>query len=231
MRENIIQGDAVSFFEKVSKLFTAGRGSTASETADCDLKGIKIGDWVESVYLKGYFKVYQIKHCYREGKNEGYLLLLKKAFMSSMKFSFTTEKCHVAWCEKLTENKVRELENLLEENPSKKKKFEEMPPLFPCLQIFYFLDISKDRIDEFREKLKELPRYFTKEHFESFLSQADWQPYIKSSSEDPKNEVMLAVYTQEWIVDSHNQMLYCNPQIGNLYGTLAKLDTEEWNDF
>ena len=78
MRKNIIQGDAVSFFEKVSKLFTAGQGSTESETAVCDLKGIKTGEWVESVYLKGYFKVYQIKHCYREGKNEGYLLLLKK---------------------------------------------------------------------------------------------------------------------------------------------------------
>ena len=85
--------------------------------------------------------------------------------------------------------------------------------------------------DSFREKLKELPRYFTKEHFDSFLSQAGWQPYIKSSSEDPKNAVMLAVYTQEWMVDSRKQMLYCNPQIGNLYGTLAKLDAEEWSDF
>ena len=151
----------MSFFKKMRTLFTSG----------CDLKGIKTGDWVESVYLKGYFKVYQIKPCYREGKDEGCLLLLKKAFTSSMKFSFTTEKCHVAWCEKLTENKVRELERLLEENPSKKKKFEEMPPFFPCLQIFYFLNIPKDRIDSFREKLKELPRYFTKEHFDSFLSQ------------------------------------------------------------
>lgn len=221
----------MSFFKKISALFTAGQGSTESETAVCDLKGIKTGDWVESVYLKGYFKVYQIKPCYREGKAEGCLLLLKKAFTPSMKFSFTTEKCHVAWCEKLTENKVRELERLLEENPSKKKKFEEMPPFFPYLQIFYFLNIPKDRIDSFREKLKELPRYFTKEHFDSFLSQAGWQPYIKSNSEDPKNAVMLAVYTQEWMIDSRKQMLYCNPQIGNLYGTLAKLDAEEWSDF
>ena len=43
--------------------------------------------------------------------------------------------------------------------------------------------------------------------------------------------MMLAVYTQEWMVDSRKQMLYCNPQIGNLYGTLAKLDANEWNDF
>ena len=41
--------------------------------------------------------------------------------------------------------------------------------------------------------------------------------------------MMLAVYTQEWMVDSCKQMLYCNPQIGNMWGKLAKLDAEEWN--
>lgn len=103
-----------------------------------DLKGIKIGDWIESVYLKGYFKVHQIKHCYRDGKDIGYILLLKKAFASTMKFSFATEKCHVAWCEKLEESKVHEIELLLKENPIKNKKFNELPSLFPCIQTLFF---------------------------------------------------------------------------------------------
>ena len=29
-----------------------------------DLKGIKIGDWVESVYLKGYFKKTEAIYCF-----------------------------------------------------------------------------------------------------------------------------------------------------------------------
>lgn len=196
-----------------------------------DLKGIKIGDWVESVYLKGYFKVYQIEHSYRDGKDGGYLLLLNKAFTSSMKFSFSTEKCHVAWCEKLKENKVREIERLLEENPKKKKKFDELPPLFPCIQKLFFLDIEAEQIDAFREQLKGLPRYFTKEQFDSFIEQADLRKYIKSNSTEPKNAITLTIYTQEWIIDSKGKSLYCNPQVGNMWGKLAKLDAAEWSDF
>lgn len=32
-----------------------------------DLKGIKVGDWVESSCLKWYFKVYRIRRSYRDG--------------------------------------------------------------------------------------------------------------------------------------------------------------------
>lgn len=65
-----------------------------------NLKGIKVGDWVESSYLKGFFRVDSIKPNYRGGENKGYLLLLRKAFTLNMKFSFSMEKCHVAWCRK-----------------------------------------------------------------------------------------------------------------------------------
>lgn len=196
-----------------------------------DLKGIKIGDWIESVYLKGYFKVHQIKHCYRDGKDIGYILLLKKAFASTMKFSFATEKCHVAWCEKLEESKVHEIELLFKENPIKNKKFNELPSLFPCIQTLFFLDIQKDQIEKFREKLKGLPRYFTKEQFEHFIQQIDLRQHIKSNPIDPKSAITLTIFTQEWIVDSHKNMLFCNPQIGSVWGKLAKLDSDEWNDY
>lgn len=196
-----------------------------------DLKGIKVGDWVESVYLKGYFKVYQIKPCYRDGKDVGYVLLLKKAVTPKMKFSFATEKCHVAWCKTLDESKIREIELLLDENPTKKKKFDELPPLFPCIQNLYFLGIEKEQLESFRKKLKDLPRYFTKEQFDNFFKQAGLKKYIKSDSPDPKNAITFSICTQEWIVDSNKNMLFCNPQIGNVWGTLAKLDVEKWSDY
>ena len=194
-----------------------------------NLKGIKIGDWVESACLKGYFKVYQIKPCLRDGKDSGYLLLLKKALSPQMKFSFSTEKCHVAWCEKLSESQVGEIEGLLDENPTKKKKFEEMPPMFPCIQKMFFLDIEQEQIDEFKEKLNGLPRYFTEKQFDDFVKKEGLMKHIKTLSDDPKNTVTLTIYSQEWIVDSNCNMLFCNPQIGNMWGKLAKLDAEEWN--
>lgn len=196
-----------------------------------DLKGIKVGDWVESACLKGYFKVCSIKHCYRDGKDIGYILLLKKAFTPKMKFSFTTEKCHVAWCEKLGDGKVCEIEQLLSENPEKKKKFDEMPPIFPCMQNLYFLDIDKGRLESFKDKLKFLPKYFTLKQFDDFVRQSGFNDCIKTSSDDPENAVTLTIYTQEWMVDSDKNMLFCNPQTGNKWGTLAKLDAEEWSDF
>lgn len=196
-----------------------------------DLKGIKLGDWVESSCLKGYFKVCQIRHGYRDGKDIGYILLLKKALTPTMKFSFTTEKCHVVWCKKSDGNQVRDIEQLLNENPVKKRKFDELPPLFPCIQNLYFLQIEKEQTEIFKETLKDLPRYFTQNQFDAFVKQAGWQKYIKADSNDPKNAITLTIYTQEWIVDSNKNMLFCNPQIGNLWGTLAKLDADEWNDF
>lgn len=196
-----------------------------------NLKGINVGDWVESSCLKGYFRVWQIKHCYRDAKDIGFILLLKKAVTPKMKFSFTTEKCHVAWCEKLRESKVGEIERMLNDNPAKKQKFEKLPPLFPCIQNLYFLEIEKNRIEDFREKIKGLPRYYTKEQFDSFVLQEGLQKYIRSDSKDPEHSVTLSIYTQEWIVDRDRKMLFCNPQIGNVWGTLAKLDAQEWSDF
>lgn len=196
-----------------------------------NLKGIQVGDWVESSCLKGYFQVWQIRHSYRDAKDIGSILLLKKAVTPTMKFSFTTEKCHVAWCEKLSESKVCEIEGMLTDNPAKRKKFDEMPPLFPCLQNLYFLEIEKQEISKIRERLQSLPRYFTKEQFDSFVRQEGLQKYIRAESKDPENAVTLSIFTQEWIVDRKHKMLFCNPQIGNAWGTLAKLDAEEWSDF
>ena len=58
---------------------------------------MKIGDRIESSYLKGYFKVYDIKRGYRDGKDTGNILLLKKAFTGAMKFSFSAEKDGFLW--------------------------------------------------------------------------------------------------------------------------------------
>lgn len=43
-----------------------------------EMKGIKVGDWVESAYVKDYFKILDIKRGYRDGKDIGNILLLKK---------------------------------------------------------------------------------------------------------------------------------------------------------
>ena len=120
---------------------------------------MKIGDRIESSYLKGYFKVYDIKRGYRDGKDTGNILLLKKAFTGAMKFSFSAEKCHVTRCEKLSESKAGEIEKLLNANPSKRKKSDEMPPLFPCIQNMYFLNVGKTQAENVGETLKALPRY------------------------------------------------------------------------
>ena len=55
--------------------------------------------------------------------------------------------------------------------------------------------------------------------------------HIRSDSPDPKNAVTISIYTQEWMVDANKNMLFCDPRIGNVWGTLAKLDAEKWSDF
>ena len=102
-----------------------------------NLKGIQVGDWVESSCLKGYFQVWQIRHSYRDAKDIGFILLLKKAVTPTMKFSFTTEKCHVAWCEKLSESKVCEIERMLNDNPAK-KNLTKCRRFFPVFRICIF---------------------------------------------------------------------------------------------
>ena len=185
---------------------------------------------MESACLKWYFKVYRIRRSYRDGKDIGYILLLKKAVTPTMKLSFSTEKCHVAWCENLSEDRAKEIERSLEEDPAKKKKFDELPPLFPCLQNLYFLDIGKEQTESLKEKLKSLPRYFTEERFDNFIRQEGLRKYVKASSPDPKNDVTLTIYTQEWLVDPNKNMLFCDPRIGNMWGKLAKLDDEKWGE-
>ena len=44
-----------------------------------DLKEIKKGDRVQSAYLKGYFRVEDIKNSYRDGLYKRNLLILKKS--------------------------------------------------------------------------------------------------------------------------------------------------------
>lgn len=196
-----------------------------------ETKGLSVGDLIESSHVKGYFEVYGIRRGYRDGKDIGNILLLKKAFTMAMKFSFSTEKCHVAWCEKLSESKAREIEALLNSNPSKRKKFDEMPPLFPCIQNMYFLNIEETDAQNVRETLKNLPRYFTIEQFDDFIRSSGLKEHIDPHPEDPKSALTLTIYTQEWMVDGDMNMLFCNPVVGNMWGKLAKLDDKEWSDY
>ncbi len=91
--------------------------------------------------------------------------------------------------------------------------------------------ICTPKVRHFLGCISSLPRYFTKEQFDSFVRQEELQKYIRAESKDPENAVTLSIFTQEWIVDRNHKMLFCNPQIGNVWGTLAKLDAEEWSDF
>lgn len=81
-----------------------------------------------------------------------------------MKFPFATEKCHIAWCKKLSESRVSEIEKLLNGNLTKCRCFSLV------LKSRFFLDIKKEQIESFREKLNDLPRYFTKEERFSAIS-------------------------------------------------------------
>ena len=46
-----------------------------------------------------------------------------------------------------------------ERKPVEKEKFDEMPPLFPCIQNMYFLNVGKTQAENVGETLKALPRY------------------------------------------------------------------------
>lgn len=52
-----------------------------------------------------------------------------------------------------------------------------------------------------------------------------------SSPTDPKSLLQLTINTQEWMIDKDGNQLFCNPQIGILWGKTAKLDDTIWNDF
>ena len=54
---------------------------------------------------------------------------------------------------------------------------------------------------------------------------------MKENSDNPKNAVTLTIYTQKWLVDLNKNNLFCNPQIGSAWGTLARLDAKEWSGF
>ena len=79
-----------------------------------------------------------------------------------MKFSFSIEKCHAAWCQKLDNLKVEEILTVFKNNPVKKDKFEKLPLLIPCIQEMYFLDIDINQIDSLKKKLEYLPKFFKK---------------------------------------------------------------------
>lgn len=192
---------------------------------------ISAGDYVYSIYLKGYFKVYKIKPCFRDGSYEGNLLLLKKILTKSMKFSISTDKCHADLCAKVGASELAEIERLLDANPGKRKKIDSMPPLFPCLQEHYFLDMAPDDVVLAEEKIKHLPKYFSKRQFEDFLNKVGLSKHIKANPASPKDSYILSVYTQQWMVDGERNYLYCNPQIGKTWGKLAKLNVDEFDDF
>ncbi|MDE6059407.1 MAG: hypothetical protein K2G44_05130 [Clostridia bacterium] len=196
-----------------------------------DLKGIEVGNWIESEYFKGYFRVDYIKECYRERNPIGYQLFLRKGFTPKMKFMVDTKMCHVGWCKKVSEEKLLEIENFFAENPDKKQKFDNLPPLYPCYPHNYFLNITEEQVKEYEAKLKDLPKYFTINKFNKFVEQIGLRKFMRNNSKDPKNAIMLTICSEDWTVDSDKNRLYCNPHIGNAYGKLAMLNLEEYNEF
>ena len=148
-----------------------------------------------------------------------------------MKFLFSIEKCHAAWCQKLDNLKVEEILTLFKNNPLKKDKFQKLPLLIPCIQEMYFLDIDINKIDSLKKKLEYLPKYFSKDQFNTFIKETHILDYIVSSPTDPKSLLQLTINTQEWMIDKDGNQLFCNPLIGNLWGKAAKLDDTIWNDF
>lgn len=133
--------------------------------------------------------------------------------------------------EKVSIDKIKEMEELFAASPSKKKKFDELAPVFPCLQEMMFLDIESSEIDFFRMKLERLPKYFTKDQFDKFIKEENIVDHIKTYVDKPKLGITLTIYSQEWMVDKNGNILYCNPQIGNTRGKLAELDDNKWCDF
>lgn len=176
-----------------------------------DRKGISVGNWVVSSQMAGCWLVTDIRVSYFDRKEKGYVLLLKKGFTAKMKFQNGTDWCHVFWCEKVSPEKLEEIETLFRENPAKQRQFEQASAkVKPAVQS-WFLSCDDSLAEEFARKLKSLPEMFTQGKFSRFVHEIGLRKYMRDSVREIK--YILRIFCYPWEVDQNYNQLYFRPTI------------------
>ncbi|HIR23121.1 MAG TPA: hypothetical protein IAB32_04960 [Candidatus Scatosoma pullicola] len=176
-----------------------------------DLKGIKIGDWVSSKKLSGYWSVVDIKENYFERQPNGYVLILKRGFNAKMNFLNGMDFCHVFWCEKVSPEKFAEIEKLFASNPVKKERFESYNGKIPPAVKGWFLTCDEEQKLLFEEQFKALGEYFTEKQFNRHAVKTGLRTHMKNSAKGAKYQ--LKIFGYSWVVDQNKNILWFNPVI------------------
>ena len=172
--------------------------------------GIKIGDWVTTCYA-GYWQVVDIKPAYFYKKFTNMLFVIKKGFTPKMKFSVILKYCATTWCNKVSDEKLREIQKYFASNQDKKQIFDtyDKPVIGECMS--WTVNLTEDMAKEFSSSLKELPEYFTIGQFNRYVEKIGLRKYMKGAASQGRYRLWIKTYS--WLVDKDLNGLFFAPEI------------------
>ncbi len=188
----------------------------------CPLTTIKIGDWVTQ-YSAGYWKVVSIYPKYADedynydGKSWkkrdrlGDWVILKKGFTPKMKSSNACEFVDAQWCKPVSNEILKAIEAVFEENPKAKEKFEKAPNMPNPSIASAWLALSDEQEESFSQLISNLPERFTSGQFWTWS--ADYRKYIVDPS---KATHILYLFSYLWEINDNFEPLHFGPELKKL---------------
>ena len=180
---------------------------------------LKIGDWVTQ-YSSGYWQVVGIfpkyadedysygDNSWKKGDRLGDWVVLKKAFTPKMKPSNACEFLDSEYCQLVSQDVVRAIEDAFAENPKAKEKFDNAPSM-PNPSIYSaWMSLSDEQAKAFADVMSKLPERFTLDEF--WKLSADYRQYVVKP---PQYTHILYLYSYLWEVNDNCEPLHFGPEI------------------
>lgn len=182
--------------------------------SDCE---IRIGDWV-NCYYAGYWQVVDLKRNAGDNEFSDVLAIVKKGFTPERKFSVSLKYCDIRWCQKISEEELRKIEEFFHENPEKREKFDAYDGPMYGITKGWVVDLEDDEVKIYNEKLNALPKYFSLRKFNRFVEEIGLRKHMLPSSK--KANYLLTIVTYPWLADESNRSplyflekgIYARPQ-------------------
>ncbi len=163
--------------------------------------GIKIGDWV-TCYYAGYWQVVDIKRNLTNSHFSDTLAIVRKGFTPAMKFALSLKFCDIRWCKKIGESERVKIENYFQEDPAKKREFDGYDGPLCGIAKGWAVDCTAEEAEDFNEKLRALPRYFSLRKFNRLAEEIGLRRHLFSSSKNAR--YLLTIVTYPWLADEQN---------------------------
>ena len=189
------------------------------ERANKTVSKIKIGDWVTQ-YSAGYWKIVNIFPKYadadysyegtswKKGDRLGDWAVLEKGFTAKMKPSNGCEFVDAQWCNPVSADVMRSIEQAFTDHPKAREKFENAPDMPRPSIASIWMNLSEEQAESFRKLLVGLPDRFTKEKFWTLA--AEYRPY----EVDPSRAThILYLFSYLWEMDDQFEPLHFGPKL------------------